>query len=327
MSPQPPKSQDEIDVFRRGRGSMAVTWFHRLPKESNHWCLYCGAYVGPGSVTPSNLEHLIARNMVPPGSFRDASAFNFLFRACVDCNTKKSRIEDHISAATLLGSAARRTDPAIDALAIRKARKSYHPSYPGRTLADLSRGLRLSFGKALTMTLRPSALPDRQSLITLAHRHVQALFSLATSADPRVQERTRLLPRNHWGIFGAWQHEDWGDPRLVEISRRARVIPSVIDVVTADGFFKIALRRGDQGEPWFWALEWNKSVRLVGWIGEAETPPPFFLNLPVVRLPGLPAFGSRQRSADLSADDDHLFDPLDDSSEQESPPADWPSPS
>ncbi|OJT96428.1 MAG: hypothetical protein BGN83_16250 [Rhizobium sp. 63-7] len=41
-----------------------------------------------------------------------------------------------------------------------------------------------------------------------------------------------------------------------------------LDAVTADGFFKVMTRRHPSAECWAWALEWNHSMRLIGFFGE-----------------------------------------------------------
>jgi hypothetical protein len=89
------------------------------------------------------------------------------------------------------------------------------------------------------------------------------------------------LPPEHFGFFGHFPYRDWGNPQLLEAARRAASVPDVIAVTTANGYFRCALRRAEpEGSPWFWALEWNRSLRLVGWIGDPAAPPPIFADLP-----------------------------------------------
>ena len=70
-------------------------------------------------------------------------------------------------------------------------------------------------------------------------------------------------------------------PHLVAIMNRAYKIPCYANIVTANGFFRAIMRRssGDKGE-WFWALEWNKSYRLVGAIAQPDNTPVVFRDLP-----------------------------------------------
>lgn len=299
------------DIFRRQPGSASVIWFHRSPRLSNQYCLYCSRFVGEGSTIPSDKEHLIGRNMVPTGSFGHASAFNFIFRACVECNTEKAALEDHVSAVTLLTSPGRSQRNDVNEIAQRKAAKSFDPRLPGQPVGDVRHEFNIKLGSMITMGLTSGAQLDPDRVWFLAFRHVQGLFSLATSSNPLVPETTRLLPDKQFGFFGHYPHQDWGNPQLLEISRRARPLPRVVEVTTADGFFRCALRRV-VGSPWFWALEWNKSLRLTGWIGDSQTPPKLFQKLPPLQWMDLGIQeGARTRAREeipLNAEDDVLFD-------------------
>src|SRR5215208_82855 len=107
---------DSMSVFRYRPGE-PVVWYHRRPERSNHRCLYCGAFVGPGSPVASDREHLIGKNFVPAGTLRGDS-FNFHFRACCECNRRKSVAEDHVSSVTLFTGPGYET--AVNELAQRK---------------------------------------------------------------------------------------------------------------------------------------------------------------------------------------------------------------
>src|SRR4051812_14797221 len=102
------------------RARQPVVWFSSDLAKSNQHCPYCGVLVGVGSTVASNKEHMIARNFVPPGSL-GGTGFNFIFRACVDCNQRKADAERHVSTVTLLTSSARGTDGEVDAAALHKA--------------------------------------------------------------------------------------------------------------------------------------------------------------------------------------------------------------
>lgn len=273
-------SVERRPVYGVRRGTGVITWFHRNPARSNPYCLYCGRLVGEGSTLASDVEHLIARKMTPPGAFADPSAFNFLFRACCDCNSEKAGLEDHVSAVTLLTSPGR-ADAAVDAEARRKAANSYDPRHRGKPVGEVINETSVSIGSMFTFNMVSPAQLDREKSKLLAFRHIQGLFALVTSEDPSVRETTRILPGDYFGYFGLFPHRDWGNPQLLEIARRAAEIPEIAGISTANGFFRAVLRREDSpGLPWFWALEWNKSVRLVGWIGDPQAPPATFTDLP-----------------------------------------------
>lgn len=301
------------DIFRRQRGSAAVSWFDQRPRRSNQHCLYCGQFVGEGSDLPSGREHLVGRNMVPPNSFKDATAFNFVFRACTDCNGEKSRVEGHISAVSLLSSSGRSERTDVDAAARQKAAGSFDPAHRGRPVSEVRNEHTIKFGSAISVSLISTAQLEPSMVRLLAFRHIQGFFSLATSADPLKTEGTRLLPSSHFGFFWYYGHPDWGNPQLLEVGRRVRGILGVIQVHTANGYFRSLLRRAEpDGSPWFWALEWNKSVRLIGWIGEPDNPPDFYRDLPPLEWQDLGIQAGVQtrvrQEIPLAEQDDALFD-------------------
>jgi hypothetical protein len=300
------------DVHGRRKGTEAITWFHKNPALSNQYCLYCARLVGAGSQLFSDKEHLIARRMVPPDGFSDPAAFNFLFRACRNCNKEKADLEDHISAVTLLTSPGR-ADEAVDAAARRKAANSFDPRQKGKPIGEVRNTTTVKMGGIFTFELVSAAQLDRDKVRLLALRHIQGLFALTTSEDPRASETSKVLPPRHFGFLGHYPHRDWGNPQLLEVVRRAGSLPQIAAITTANGYFRCVLRREDPiGSPWFWALEWNKSVRLAGWIGDPQAPPPIFADLPdagglVTRHEG-GGFTRFRRETPLGDEADLLFD-------------------
>jgi hypothetical protein len=105
---------------------------------------------------------------------------------------------------------------------------------------------------------------DRNAAGELAFSHIQGLFSLITSKDYRDPAQMRLLPQDQFIWYDWYPHNDWGNPQAIEIARRVEDWECLANITSADGFFKVTLRRDGQ---WFWALEWNKQLRLVGGIG------------------------------------------------------------
>lgn len=306
---------DADDVFGARRGSAAITWFDRRPRRSNQHCLYCGAFVGEAAKIASNCEHLIGRRMVPAGSLGDAAAFNFLFRSCERCNSAKSTLEDHISAITLHYSPGRAEDEAVEALAQRKGRNSFDARYPGRPVGEQRHEHIIRPSPFMTFTLMSGPQPDPARVVDLSFYHLQGLFSLMCSSDPRTSEGTRLLSDKEFGAYSFVLRNDWGNPHQREIMRRLVDVPVIARFDTAGGYFRCVIRRASQPDsPWFWALEWNKSLRICGWIGDAETPPAWFLNLPSLGWVNLGRQGKaltrRRKQEPLNDADDMLFPPI-----------------
>lgn len=313
-----PVWESDVDPYGARRGTAVINWFHRNPAVSNQQCLYCGRFVGAGSPLESDREHLIARRFPPAGLMAAPEAFNLIFRACCDCNGEKAAIEERVSAVSLLTSPGRE-DPLVDADARRKAARSVDPSH-NKPVGQVRQSLTLDFG-AFSATYTAPAQLSRLDAERLAFRHIQGLFSLLTSKDPRRPVMMRLLPWRHFGMFGLWPYADWGNPQLLTIAERAYVLPRLAEFTTADGFFRTAMRRQAPAQPWFWALEWNQNFRVIGWIGERETPPPIFSDLPSPawqeKAPGLRDF--RQTRLPETAED-LLFDPVLDPPSGSGPP-------
>ena len=257
------------------RPKQPVVWFHRQKSRSNRCCLYCGRSLIDGSL-PSDKEHLIGCDFVPNKAFATGQEFNFIFRACRECNAEKGEMERHVSAVTMFASPARATHSAVNESAQRKADGDYHPvkkklvrdAWSELSVESKAPGFSLSIG----MLAPPQLVPEY--VHGLAFRHIQGLFSLVTTKDPRgANEGIRLLPPAHFRLMGYYAHGDWGNPQLVEVGRRVRDWPMPVVIHTAGGCFRAVMRRqeGERGE-WFWALEWNKSLRVVGGLTDRNQP-------------------------------------------------------
>ena len=267
----------------RFRDGQPTVWFHRKRDDSNRYCLYCGEDLSAESVR-STKEHLIGREFVPTGTL-EGTAFNFLFRSCEGCNSRKGHLERHVSTVTLYVSPARAGSARIDQLARRKALKDFHHkkrvqvSDAGERhtiLANLG-GVAGTFG-----LIAPPQLDPRMSA-ELACRQIQGFFSLLTSTNPTTLEETRLLPPERVFCDGAHHSRDWGSPRLLEVVRRVQSWRRLGVVTTAQGFFRAEFRRDEERTgQWFWALEWNKSTRILGVIASPGEPRSLFEDLPSV---------------------------------------------
>lgn len=273
-----------MNGIHRYKKNQPVNWFHKSKSKSNQYCLYCGRLVGADSRLESNKEHLIGREFVPTGEFGNGNLFNLIFRACKECNDEKSDVERHLSSITLFNSPARKDSQAHNEIAQRKAEKDFHPNKQGTLIKDSGDNFTVSsnFGPAsISFSIDGPPQADERRIKFLAYRHVQGIFSLITSRDPLAAEGTCFLSHKYFHLHGSYVHSDWGNPQLIKIMERASEIPCYANIETANGFFKAIMRRkkGETGE-WFWALEWNKSLRVVGAIFQPERYPAIFEDLP-----------------------------------------------
>ncbi|WP_170467170.1 hypothetical protein [Ruegeria arenilitoris] len=296
-------------IFRYKLGQ-PVTWYDRRKKRSNQYCLYCQRFIGEGSEIPSNKEHLIGKNFVPGGSFDNGRAFNFVFRACEQCNTDKSRLEDHVSATTLISSPGRGMDEKVDDLARRKSNSSYHPTQKSMKLADSNESVTLNFGDFSFGLVAPPQTNERYRN-RLALLQVQGLYALITSSDPTNKLSVGLLPSENCWVLGCYPRSDWGNSQLIEVTRRCEKWPCYANISTANGYFKALMKREAPDNEWFWALEWNKSTRVIGCLAPPGELPRLFQGLPELEWKVVTSEGSvthrYREETPLPEDQDTLF--------------------
>jgi hypothetical protein len=293
----------------RFKVNQPTNWFHKADAKSNQNCLYCSRPLHDGTLK-SNKEHLIGRNFVPTGCLDDGKAFNFIFKACIDCNTEKAQLEGHVSSVTLFNSDAR-SDNTIDALARRKAENDFHPTQKGVRVKDAQLEHKVEMSGEILKTqfnlISPPQLTKKYVQL-LAFRHIQGFFSLITSHNPLTSEGIKLLPTNHWWFGDGYMKSDWGNRKIAEMTRRVHDWEPLLSVDTANGFFKAIIRCSPkENGPWFWALEWNKSYRVFGGIFDSKNLPEEFNNLPEPSWTYLTANQRIFQETELNPHEDFLF--------------------
>jgi hypothetical protein len=299
----------------RARRNNPITWFEKDRANSNQLCPYCGRIIGAGSEIPFDKDHLIGRRFVPKRML-DGNAFNFLFGACIDCNNGKSEAEGHIAAVTLFTSPGRAEDPEINAEAVRKATGDYHPIEKGKRVcnAHVQQSLKYSFGAA-TFEFQMHAPPQlaEGDVCLVAGRQVQALFFLITNSNPLDPAATKRLQMSNIHILGYFPENDWGNPWLVEMTRRIKNWKQYLGTHSAQGYFKAVMYcTDDEDEEWFWALEWNRSYRVLGAIAKKDGIPRVFADLPSLGWQRLPDNTGRTRlHVPAPKGDDELFTVVD----------------
>jgi len=113
-------------------------------------------------------------------------------------------------------------------------------------------------------------------------------------------------------FFGAVNKHDWGNPQIMSAIKKSKELECCANIDTADGFFKANIRKNNnKAEEWFWALEWNKSIRVFGGIYDPGKTPPVFTELPQIewQAHNQPNNGSVRirKEIPLPEDEDDLF--------------------
>lgn len=236
----------------------------------NTTCVYCGCDLEDSGFTK---EHVIGRRFVPKGSLD--GTWNLIVRACPACNSQKSDLEDDISALTLAlastGSLASE-DPSLAAEVQRKTRGSVSRR-TGRTVARSAEPMtiRTPLWSDVILTARMTSPPqiDHVRAFDLARLQLRAFFYRITYDS--VTNSGRQWP----GVFVPVMLaplSNWGDRLIAEFTRATRDWPYRYLGVTANGYFKISIRRHpEEGAAcWAWAVEWNQTFRVVGFFGKIE---------------------------------------------------------
>jgi hypothetical protein len=274
-------------------------------------CAYCGERLTPETTTR---DHVIGRRFVPKGKFN--GRWNLIVNACRRCNNAKSDLEDDIAAITLLPDLTGRFGHE-DAIAIEEAQRRAgrsHSRRTGKLVENSQEDMRLdgSLGHDVSASFGLVGPPqiDDERAFELARLHVTALFYMQTY-DEESREG------------GWWQHgyhplatahrADWGNATLRGFMEATAAWPYRLHAVTADGFFKALIRRHHSADCWSWALEWNHSLRLIGFFGERAPAQELTNSLTPSRMVTVfqaPGRTVRMREElELAPEDDILFQP------------------
>ena len=229
-------------------------------------CAYCGSFL---DAVPHSKEHVIGRRFVPKGSL-DGN-WNLILRACVPCNKRKADLEDDISAITMYQEVWRAGDKADRTLrreAARKARKSLSRK-TGKPVGESLEKWHASmpFLGAGTMTFSGMAPPQIASerIYELARLHIWGFFHWITFSGERKTGGYHL--GEFFPILEA-SRSDWGNEVHLAFMNVVLTWEPRVFAGSAEGYFKVVIRKHPTETLWSWAIEWNKSLRVVGLMGE-----------------------------------------------------------
>lgn len=282
---------------------------HRIVRR-NKFCVYCG--IALDAFKGGEDEHVIGRRFVPKGTL--SGLWNLIVRSCPDCNDRKAALENDISAVTMqpdgLGNYAR-DDERLRREATRKARTQNHLTK--RRVSEPTPPLTIkgTFGPAeLAFTFTSPAQADQGRMFELARLQLAGFFSLLTFKEE--DERGYYWPGAYAPVVCV-RKEDWGHPQLRWIETISRDWEHRLHGITADGFFKVWIRRRpDEPAVWAWALEWNFCFRLAGFFGDEETITALVSDCPKLEMMvlhnGPDGWVRGRQEVPLPDEDDHLFD-------------------
>lgn len=239
---------------------------NRATLLNNVTCPYCGGELDRKSATK---DHVVGRRFVPKGTLD--GGWNLILRACKECNSGKADLEDDLSAITMQPDAAgvhATDDVRLVAEASRKARKSVSRR-TGKTVAKSRETMtfKMPFGANVEFTFTAIAPPQvrEERAFGLARLQLAAIFYFVT-----YNYETKLggfWPGSFYPLSVA-RKSDWGNEHLRTFSEQVKHWEPRFIGTLANGYFRGALRRHPNAMAWSWALEWNQSHRVAGFLGE-----------------------------------------------------------
>jgi hypothetical protein len=233
-------------------------------------CAYCG--VTFTQRLSRTADHVIARNFVPKGSF--GSQWNLIVNACRKCNGTKSQLESEVAAITMQPDAWGRhpeNDPKLAREASRRA-QSVKNTRTGKPVHVLEEPMvfehQIMPGVTMKASLTSPPQLNQSSAYGLAWHQVAAFFYLITfKKESRLGRRWpgKFIP------LTVVRDSDWGNSLIRTFQDLVEPWDYRVHGVAASGYFCVCIKKSrDPRELWSWALEWNRTFRVIGFMGDEE---------------------------------------------------------
>jgi len=234
----------------------------------NETCVYCGTVLNAVEATE---DHVIGRRFIPKGKLH--GQWNLIIGACKQCNGRKSSLENDISAITLQADGRGRFAETDSKLAVEAARKAW-----GSVSQRTGKLVKDSFEQVKIKTLAAPGLEIDFSMTSPPQTDSNRIFELS---------RLQLMAFFFWVTYnpttkrgGYWlgdfmpvleaSRSDWGNcVHRTFMQTVANWEPRIL-AISADGYFKVAIRKHPEAPCWSWALEWNQKYRIVGFFGAQD---------------------------------------------------------
>lgn len=238
---------------------------HQQPTRlTNTRCAYCNAYfTEPGE---PEKEHVVGKKFVPKGTHN--KQWNLHVNSCHLCNQRKSKLEDDLSAITLypdLGQT--EADPIRWSEAHRKSKAFSQRT--GKPVSESIEEYKLTgkLGPAeVTFSLSSKPQFDNDRAFELAAFQLSGFFFLLTY--DAEQQMGGSWP-GYYMPMGALPISDWGNPLVLSFANYVKDWDMRFTAVRlAQGFFGAVIKKHPAEVLWSWTLEWNKSTRLFGFLGD-----------------------------------------------------------
>lgn len=275
----------------------------------NVTCPYCGVELDDTNRTK---DHVVARRFVPKRKME--GCWNLILFACRVCNNYKSTIENDLSAISMqpnLVGERQSTDHEAIADARRKAARGISlrtgkPVAASEETIEIAGSLGPSGRYTATFTSPPQAEDSR--VYALARLHFLAFFYRLTFNDTA---RKGYMPMGVFLPVNVTVRSDWGSSLQVGFMHQTSQWWTRLVAVTADGYFRVAIRKHPDLPVWSCALEWNANLRVIALVGEETVVRTMASELPPLKLEvlGYHDQGVWRGRAEVSLDDnqDEMF--------------------
>lgn len=234
----------------------------------NATCCYCRANFDAGKTE----EHVIARRFVPKGFLE--SEWNLILYACQPCNVLKSDLEDDLALLTLQYCPLDTESPDGVSLITEKLEKARR-TISRRTKQPVSASsenttLDLMLGPDATMSVELIGAPqfDDARAHRLAMMQAAAFFYLITFN--RNSNTGNIWSGSAFAPADIAVQTDWGNAIQRWFVEKVADWQVRLVAETAKGFFRVAIRKHPIELLWSCALEWNRGVRVVAFLGSDE---------------------------------------------------------
>jgi len=214
-------------------------------------------------------DHVIGRRFVPKGKL--AGQWNLILKSCSRCNEEKSYLEDDMSAISLYAYILN-DQTCTDQQVFTEAQKKAWRAKSRRTNKNVIHSeeelpVQVSFGydSLIEANFVAPPQPDELRLYRLAELQVRAFFFYITYDRDTARGGFWLGGFHPLSYAG---RSDWGNPLHQSFMNAVTGWSARVVAVGADGFFKVAIRRHPSAECWSWAVEWNHSIRAIGFFGD-----------------------------------------------------------
>jgi hypothetical protein len=313
-------------AFKVAGGECIVTLIPQnrpLRVKNNVQCPYCGVDLRSLRADQKMPEHVIGRRFVPKGYL--SGAWNLILDACMSCNRHKARLEDTISAMshlTLLPADEMPDEVRQDlqrklGAGLGKKRGAIHPATGQSVATSHTEHVFKSFFGPAEFTFSFVSPPQCLEMDSeLAKMQVQAFFYMSCNVNAEdiqnsraFTDQSRIIPRSYVHDVEILRRSDWGNPMARELVKRTRCWEARCVINTARGYFRAELRRSppDSEPAYFWAVEWNTNVRVLGVIGEPDRPNPVERDLPTPQISWVSEDTGIRVETVLPEDEDLLF--------------------